>query len=210
MNKVICIGREFGSGGRELGRRLAEELGFAYYDKQILDEIVAKTPFSEDYVNSIVEGNMINLYPINVGVSFSTVDNYPMKQVQSIYTAQTDVIRAMAEKSDCVIVGRCADYILEQEEGIQIFKLFVYADIEAKVKRCFERAPEGENLTEKEMIKQINKVDKARANYYSNYTLRKWGDKKYYDFCINTTGVDIEAMVPHFAKIFTLPPKPGI
>ena len=208
MNRVICIGREFGSGGREMGRRLADELGFAYYDKEVIDEIVEKTPFSEEYVKNIVEGKRQQLYPINERSSIAIADNYQIRQLQSIYTAQSDVIREMALKSDCVIVGRCADYILEDVEEIQIFKLFVYADLEARVKRCYERAPEDEKLTEKEMIKQINKIDKARASYYSNFTLRKWGDKKYYDFCINTTGVDIEAMVPHFAKIFTLPPKP--
>ena len=210
MNKVITIGREFGSGGRELGRRLAEELGYAYYDHEVITEIVKQTSFSEEYIKEILEEKPQTYFPIKIGVTFSLENDYTIKQMQDIFAAQSDVIREMALKSNCVIVGRCADYILENVEGIQLFKIFVYSSMEAKLKRCFERAPEGENLTEKEMRKQIQKVDKSRASYYSNYTLRKWGDKQYFDFCVNTSGVDIEAMVPHFAKLFTLPPKPGI
>lgn len=210
MNKVIAIGREFGSGGREIGIRLAKELGYAYYDHEIISEIVKDTSLSEHYISEVVEAKPQMVFPVKIGSSFTLDSEYGIKQMQDVYAAQTQVIKHMALKSNAVIVGRCADYILEDVEGVQLFKIFVYADMEAKVKRCFERAPEGENLTEKEMRKQIQKMDKARSSYYSNFTLRKWGDKKYYDFCVNTTGVDIPAMVPHFAKIFTLPPKPGI
>ena len=156
-----------------------------------------------------MEAKPQRLFPIKIGSTFSLDNDYTIKQMQEIYAAQTQVIKQMALQSSCVIVGRCADYILENVEGIQLFKIFVYADLDARVQRCFERAPEGENLTDKEMRKQIQSVDKARASYYSNYTLRKWGDKQFFDFCVNTTGVDIEAMVPHFAKLFTLPPKPA-
>lgn len=209
MNKVITIGREFGSGGREIGRRLAEELGYAYYDNEVITQIVKETSLSEEYIKDVMEAKPQRLFPIRVGTTFSLDDDYSIKQMQDIYAAQTRVIKEMAHRSNCVIVGRCADYILENEKGIQLFRIFVYADIEARVKRCFDRAPEGEHYTEKEMIKQITRIDKSRASYYNNYTLRKWGDKEFYDFCVNTTGVDIEAMVPHFAKLFTLPPKPA-
>ena len=210
MNKVIAIAREFGSGGRELGKRLAAELGYAYYDHEVINRIVDETDLSKDYIEEVLEAKPQRFFPVKIGTTFALDNDYSLKQMQEIYSAQTQVIKDMALKSDCVIVGRCADYILENVEGIQLFKLFIYADMDAKVKRCFERAPEGENLTDKEMRKQIQKVDKSRASYYSNYTLRKWGDKQYYDFCVNTTGVDLEAMIPHFAKLFTLPPKPGI
>jgi len=210
MNKVIAIAREFGSGGRELGERLAAELGYAFYDKEILTQIVTETKLSEGYIHDVVEAKPQRFFPVRIGTSFSMENEYNVTQMQNIFAAQNEVITQMAQKSNCVIVGRCSDYILEKVEGIQLFKLFIYADMDAKVKRCFQRAPEGENLTDKEMRKQIQRIDKERAAYYSNYTLRKWGDLRNYDFCVNTTGVDLEAMIPHFAKLFTLPPKPGI
>ena len=118
-----------------------------------------------------------------------------IQQMQKIVKAQTEVIKEMSGKSSCVIVGRCADYILKDEEGIRLFRLFVYADMESRIKRCQERAPEGENFTDKELEKHIKKVDRNRANYYSDFTLQKWGDKTNYDICINTTNMQIDQMI---------------
>lgn len=206
MNRVITIGREFGSGGREVGVRLAKELGIAYYDKEIISGIVNETEFTENYVKEVVEGNFTKNIPINIGRSLEGGADYQLQQMQTIVKAQTDVIKEMAMKSDCVIVGRCADYILEEagEQGeIQLFKLFIHASMESRIKRCMERRTEEEaELTEKEMEKQIKRVDKDRANYYSNYTLRKWGDKSNYDICFNTTNMDLTVMVPHIATLF--------
>ena len=202
MNQIITIGREFGSGGRELGHKLAKQLGFAYYDKQILSEIVDQTDFSKEYVQEIVENRLTYMLPATVSVGMSIGNEYQIQQMQKIVKAQTEVIKNMAVKSSCVIVGRCADYILKDMEGIQLFRIFVYADMEHRLKRCVERAPQGENFTEKELEKHIRKVDKNRANYYSDFTLQKWGDKAYYDMCVNTTNVQIDDIVPHLAKIF--------
>ncbi|MBR6349239.1 MAG: cytidylate kinase-like family protein [Lachnospiraceae bacterium] len=202
MNNVIAIGREFGSGGREFGRRLAGELGYEYYDKEVLTEIVNHTSLSENYVHEVIEGKAHRLFPITIEQSFNIAPDYSMQQVQDIFRAQTEVIKKMAHSSNCVIVGRCADYILREEPDIRLFRLFVYADIESRVRRCFDRAPEGENLTDKEMRKHINKIDRDRASYYEDYTLQKWGDKANYDMCINTTNVNIERVVPYFAKMF--------
>lgn len=201
MNTVITIGREFGSGGRELGRRLAEILGFEYYDNEILTEIVKHTEMSENYVREIVEGKSHRLFPITIEHTFVAGTDYTIQQVQNIYRAQTDVIKDMAAKSNCVIVGRCADFIL-REEDIRLFRLFVYSDIESRIKRCMERAHEGENMDEKQMRKFIQKVDKGRAGYYEDYTLQKWGDKSNYDMCFNTSKVSIEEIVTHVAAIF--------
>ena len=202
MNTVITIGREFGSGGREFGRRLAAELGFEYYDKEVLNEIVKHTSLSENYVQEVIEGKSHRLFPITIEQSISIAPDYSMQQIQDIFRAQTEVIKKMAATSNCVIVGRCADYILREEENVNLFRLFIYADIESRVARCFKRASEGENYTDKEMRKYINKIDKDRANYYEDYTLQKWGDKAYYDMCLNTTNMDIEKIVPYFAKMF--------
>lgn len=200
MNKIITVGREFGSGGRELGRRLAEELGIGYYDKEILTEIAKNTSLSEKYIQTVVEGKPHGLFPITIGQSFAYNNDYHIRQMQEIYGAQTEIIRSLAEKSDCVIIGRCADYILRAEKPC---RLFVYADIESRVQRCMVRRTEEEmDLSEQEMKKKILGIDKDRARYYSDFTGQKWGDKKYYDLCINTTDVEIKQVVPYIAKLF--------
>ena len=199
MNKIITIGREFGSGGRELGRRLARELGFDYYDKEILSEIAKHTSLSEEYVQRIVENQPHQLYPITTGRSFLYVDTQPLQQAGAVFLAQQEIIREMADRSSCVIVGRCADHILRDRNP---FRIFVYADMASRIARCRARAPEGENLTDKEYKQQIQQVDKARARYYDFYADMKWGDKLSYDLCINTTNQDIQSIVPYLARMF--------
>lgn len=202
MNRVITIGREFGSGGRELGRRLAVELGYEYYDKEVLTEIVKHTELSESYVQDVIDGRAHRLYPISIEQSINIALDYSMMQIQDIYRAQTEVIKKMANTSDCVIVGRCADYILADEPDVKLYRIFVYADMDSRVKRCFDRASEDEQYTDKEMRKYINKIDKDRASFYEDYTLQKWGDKANYDLCINTTNLDIQTVVPRIAQVF--------
>ncbi len=199
MNKIITIGREFGSGGRELGRRLARELGFDYYDKEILTEIAKHTSLSEEYVQQVVENQPRQLFPITVGRSFLYVDTQPLQQASTVFQAQQEIIREMAERSDCVIVGRCADYILRDKKP---FRIFVYADMQSRIDRCRSRAAEGENMTDKEYKQQITSMDKSRARYYDFYTDMKWGDKLNYELCINTTNQDIPTLVEFLARIF--------
>jgi len=202
MNHIITIGREFGSGGRELGHKLARELKIAYYDKQILSEIVEKTDFSREYVQEVIENRLTYMLPPAFSTGMSLGNEYQIRQMQEIVKAQNDVIKEMATKSSCVIVGRCADYILRENKDITLFRIFVYADIESRIKRCQERAPEDEDYTDKELEKHIRRVDKNRANYYADYTLQKWGDKSNYDMCINTTNVNIDEIVKHLSKLF--------
>ena len=202
MNQIITVGREFGSGGRELGHKLAQELKIAYYDKQILAEIVQKTEFSKEYVQEVLENRLTYMLPPAFSTGMSLGNEYQIKQMQEIVKAQTEVIREMAVKSSCVIVGRCADYILREEPDIRLFRIFVYADMDSRIRRCMDRAPKDENYTEKELEKHIRRVDKNRANYYSDFTLQKWGEKSNYDMCINTTNVSIDDIVPHISKIF--------
>lgn len=199
MNKIITIGREFGSGGRELGRRLAEKLGYQYYDKEIITEIAKKTQLSEGYIDHVLEQNPMNLYPITIGHSINLIDTSAFNQFQSVYSAQTEILKSLADKSNCVIVGRCADYILKDYNP---FKIFVYADMESRMARCESRKLEGENYTPKQLKKMIKKVDKNRARYYDFYTGQSWGDKSNYDLCINTTDTVIKEIVEVIAKIF--------
>ena len=199
MNTIITIGREFGSGGREFGRRLAEELGYEYYDKEIIQEISKKTSLSEEYIQEVVEKTPHNLYPITVGQSLRYASNYQLSQVQTVFQAQCEILKSLAEKSNCVIVGRCADYILKEYNP---FKIFVYATLESKINRCLQRVDEYEKYTPKKLRKLIKKVDKERARYYDFYAGQKWGDKSNYDLCINTTDTEIKKIVPIVAKMF--------
>lgn len=191
MNKIITIGREFGSGGRELGKRLAEQLGYAYYDNEIITGIAQKTDLAESYVKQIVEHNPVANFPITIGHSFYPMLNANLEQTTNIYVEQSNIITEMAEKSPCVIVGRCADFILREKKPL---RLFVYAAPLARIKRCREKAPENEHLTDKQIWRNIRRVDRHRAKYYMFYTGKKWGDKNNYDLCINTTGWTIKSV----------------
>ena len=195
---VITIGREFGSGGRELGRLLAEELKIEYYDKEIIAEIAKHTALSEQYVKQVIEKNPHELFPVSVAHTFSYIDTEAIRQKQKIFNEQEKVIKKMAETSDCVIVGRCADYILRD---IKPFRIFVYADMDSKVERCLKRNETGEQLSRKKLIRKIKSVDRNRARYYNYYTGLKWGDILNFDICVNTTNVNIKDLIPHLAKM---------
>ena len=197
-NRIVTIGREFGSGGRELGKLLAETLGVAYYDGEIVAAIAERSSLAEDYVNQVVENRIMNYYPITVANTMSVIHASSAFSVNgSIYAAQTDILREMARKSDCVIVGRCADYILAEERPLRIF---VYADMESKLARCRAKEPDG-GKTDRELEKSIKAVDKSRAQYYRFYTGQTWGDKLNYDLCVNTTGIELPALAELIAAI---------
>ena len=199
-NLVITIGREFGSGGRELGRRLADELGIDYYDKEIITAIAKDTAMTEDYIRSIVENRPHHLFPITVGHSMALQNDYQMLQTQEIYRAHTQIITDLAAKSSCVIIGRCADYILRDSNPVRIF---VHADLDSRIARCMARRTEEEaGLTEQDMRKRIQNVDRSRAAFYNDFTGQRWGDKKYYDLCVNTTNVSIKEIAPYLARMF--------
>ena len=186
---IITIGREFGSGGRELGKRLAEDLGIAYYDKEIVSEVAKNTSLAYEYVQNIIERRPIIYYPISIGHSFEDYNGYIANQHYSIHAEQEKVIKELASKSDCVIVGRCADYILDD---LHPFRIFVYSDMPTKIKRCVEKGEVDKNLSEKKLIKAIKDVDRQRADYYNFFTGRKWGDKDNYDLMVNTSNNSIK------------------
>lgn len=196
--RIITIGREFGSGGRELGKRIAEALGIAYYDKEIIEKVASKIQLATDYIQQIIEKKPINYYPITIGNSFNGIDDVLARSNATIYAEQANVIRELAEKSDCVIVGRCADYILKD---INPFKIFVYSDIDSKVKRCIEKG-ETKNTDVKKIKKEIRRIDRNRKHYYEFYTSQKWGDIHNYDICINTSGKTIKEVVNEILIIF--------
>ena len=191
MNKIITIGREFGSGGRELGRRLSEELQIAYYDQEIITEISKRTATSEEYVRNIAESRPIVAFPIHVRQSFYAGTNAMYERSMEVYAEQHKLIKELAEKSDCIIVGRCADYVLRDKKPLRIF---VYADTESKIKRCVERRSGDEDLSESQMKKMMSEIDRNRSKYYDFFSGLKWGARENYDLMINTTNVDIKTV----------------
>ena len=199
MSRIITVNREFGSGGRELGKRLAENLGVAYYDKEVIRAISERSSLAESYVEQVVERHIVSYYPITVASTFAYVPPDAAGQVnRSIYAAQADVVREMAEKSDCVIVGRCADYILRELGPLNIF---VYADMPSKIARCRARGGEGSELSDRELQKQIQNIDRHRARYYGTYTGHVWGDRLGYDLCVNTTNADLKRLAKAIAGL---------
>ena len=195
---IITIGREFGSGGRELGRYLAEILGCAYYDREIITEISKRTSLSEKYIQHITEQKPVIPFPIHTGRTFwAVIPDYN----QSVQQEQHTIIQEMADKSDCVIVGRGADYILRESHP---FRLFVYSDMESKIARCRKNESAdyqaGESLTDKDLARRIEQINKGRAEYYEFYTGQKWGDKANYDLCVNTSSRDIKVLAEVIAK----------
>lgn len=193
MNRIITIGREFGSGGREFGKRLAEELGIAYYDREIMEEISKRTKLAESYIQHVVEGAPGIYYPITVGKTMHGAEpDYLLRQYTSVYAEQTNAIRDMAEKSDCVIVGRCADYILRDKKPLRIF---IYADMPSKLARCRAKSHEDDALNDRQLARRIRHVDRNRARYYEYYTGLTWGDRTNYDLMINTSAMSVKAAV---------------
>lgn len=184
---IITISREFGSGGRELGKRLAETLGYAYYDEEILTGISEHSGLAEAYVKSIVENDAPRAYPITYGRTFGATAVYNDNHAR-IFRAQEEVLRELAQRSNCVIVGRCADIILKD---LKPLNLFVYADMETKIKRCQFKASPGEHLSDREMKRNIQKTERQRKNYYETITDQQWGAKENYHLCINTTGPQV-------------------
>lgn len=195
--KIITISREFGSGGRELGKRLADILGFDYYDREIITAIAENKGLNENYVEKVLENNAWKTVPVTFRHSFAipTVMNNPQT---SLLLEQRKIIEGIADKGkDCVIVGRNADIILEKHCP---FSIFVCADTQAKIKRCIERAEEGEKLSEKQIEQNMKRIDKNRASSREIICDAKWGNPSTYDLTVNTTYFDIKKLAPAVAE----------
>lgn len=196
---IITISREFGSGGRELGKRIADILGYSYYDREIISAIAEKHDFDENYVENVLESGFPVSMPITYGRTFSYTDPTGQQAIQLLAT-QSKMLKEFASRENCVIVGRSANIILEDYNTLNIF---VYADLESKIKRCRQRAPEDEHLTDNEMKRKFRQIDAGRAKHQRFLSDIKWGDKEGYHLCVNTSGLIIKNIAPvvaDFAK----------
>ncbi len=180
MRYVITIGREYGSGGRYIGQKLAEALNIKYYDTELLEKASADSGISqavfENYdekPDSFLSSLMPNSYNLELSMS------------QKVFLAQFDTIRKIAKEESCVIVGRCADYVLRDDPNLCSF--FIYSSLENRIKRAVEHY----GIPEKHAKDVINKIDKKRANYYNFYSEKKWGKPESYNLCIDSSlGID--------------------
>ena len=198
MNHIITVSREFASGGRELGKRLADALGYSYYDREIVAALAEKTGLDENYLASSTETGVMTQFPIHFARSFTQMPAVSGDSVK-LMSMQTSLIKDIAAKGDCVIVGRAADSILEEYSP---FRIFVYADEVSKLARCRQRASEDEDLSDREMLRAMKRIDKARADFHDIISEYKWGDKGGYDLCINTTNVVIKNVIPALADYY--------
>lgn len=197
MKKIVTVSREFGSGGREIGKRLADTLGFKYVDSEIIQAIAEQTKLDENYLRDKLEQGIAN-YPVTIGRTFSQVKS--VSNSAMLIAKQHKIIRDIAAKSDCVIVGRGADVALAD---LKPFKIFVYAALPSKISRIRSRAQSGEILTDKEIEREIKRIDGARKSTHDLYSPRAWGDKAGYNICINTTDTDVKSIIEPLSEIIT-------
>lgn len=198
---VITISREFGSGGRELGKRLADELGYAYFDKEIISKIAEEVEMDEEYVEHMLSSGINRSFTITYGTSFA-FPTYYQNNTTKLLLAQQKILKRVAMDGNCVIVGRSADAILKD---LNPFNVFVYADMDSKVKRCLDRAIPEEKLDEAKVKKMIKEIDKTRVKQHELHSDLKWGDKKGYHLCVDTSNLNIKEVtkvVAEYAKVW--------
>ena len=207
INTIITIGRQLGSGGRDIGIRLAEELGIPFYDKEMLDRAAQESGICQELFETHDEKSTSSfLYSLvmdtySMGFASNTYNEMPLNH--KVFLAQFDAIKKIADEGPCVLVGRCADYALEEYSNVM--SIFVRADLDARVKRIART----QDLSESKAKDVIHKTDKKRASYYNYYTNKKWGDAESYDFCLSSSVLGIEGTVEAIKKLVEIKEEVG-
>ena len=181
LNKqvVITIAREYGSGGRYVGRLIADKLGIKFYDKDFIEKLAEETGLSEEYIES-------NEQKRNILDSFNSGYYSGMNNSDELFVKESELIRNVADTESCVIIGRCADFILKDRKNV--VKVFIYSNMDDRIKRACKIYGLDKNKAEKEIIR----IDKLRANHYKHYTEKDWKDNSNYDICINSDTLGVE------------------
>lgn len=201
MNKkvIVTIGRQFGSGGREIGQKLAKALGIAYYDKELITLAAKESGLCEEVFEKADEQTSINMpYAFTMGYSAFMGIYSPYNDILSndgLFKIQSDAIRSLAEKESCVLVGRCADYILRDDPDCLSF--FIHNNTENRIHRIIE----SQQVTVEQARELMAKTDKSRAAYYNYYTNKTWGASASYNFSIDVSILGVEETVA-FIKNF--------
>ena len=188
---IITIARQYGSGGREIGEIVAKKLGIPLYDKEIITEAASRGNLNEEIIRNTDEcATNSLLYTLAMGsniVGTTMHFGYKMPLNDKLFILQSDIIKEYASEGSCVIIGRCSDYVLRDEDNI--LRLFIYGDLDHRKERVAKRHPE---IKPAQIIDTINKTDKRRSTYYNFYTGNKWGKYDNYDFAINSSTLGIE------------------
>lgn len=186
---IITLGRQFGSGGRAVGKKLAEDLGIPYYDKEILSRAAKESGICEalfeNHDEKPTSSFLYSLVMDTYSAGYTTIGMHDMPMSQKVFLAQFDTIKKIAEEGPCVIVGRCADYALEELD--HVVSVFVHAPLDKRAARIAEY----ESIDMAAARKMALQNDKKRASYYNYYSNKKWGDAASYDLSINTGKVGI-------------------
>ena len=193
--RIITISRQFGSGGRELGKRLADELGWDYYDREIIERLAEEEGLDPDFVAHTLSNHEWRNVPLTYRNSFAGLVVDPGSKT-ALLRKQREIIEDIAGAgNDCIIVGRDADIILDEYKPL---KIFVCADMKARIARCMkhEMKKSGDRLTEKQIERNIRKIDRNRAQTREMLTGKDWGDGSNFNITVNTEGWDIKALVP--------------
>ena len=192
MKKIITIGRELGSGGRTIGKMVANRQGIPYYDRELIDKAAESSGLAAQYIESS-EQRITNsfLYNLAMGTSYGygilqNANRQTLPLSEQIYEAQKEVITKYADQGSCVIVGRCADQILADREDV--FRVFIYADMDKRM----ERGMQEYGMTEQTVKKEIERSDKERSRHYNTFTDKTWGDRHNYDLLLNSSKMDYE------------------
>lgn len=199
-NIAVTIARQYGSGGREVGEKLADILGFKYVDKEFVTLSAQKIGYDIKVLSDVDEKATSSLlYTLAMGSSMFGVPhtnyhvNVPIND--KLFSVQSDIIRELSEKEPCVFVGRCADYVLRDDPNR--ISVFIYADMECRIKRVSDE----HGINEIEAKNLISKTDKRRMSYYNFYTGNKWGNYENYDISINTSVLGIEKTAELLANL---------
>jgi len=195
---VITVGRQYGSGGREIGTALANRLGIAYYDDLLLKKAAEESGLCEELFHSFDERPKSFLYSIALDPYSFSMSHITSKGSieQQVYLATYDTIKKLADQGPCVLIGRCADYALK--DRTDVINLFITAPLPNRIKRVAMR----NGISEDEAKDRIRKKDKDRAAYYNFYSAKEWGDAKSYDLCIDSSLLGIEGTVELLEDVF--------
>ena len=189
MKSIITISREFGSGGRTIGKKVAEQLGIPCYDQDLLDRIAEESGLTKEYITDKTENTRRSWF----ANAFADRSLKSMSTQDYVWSVQKRIIEEVAEKGPCVIIGRCADDILKDHPGlVSVFVTAPLVDREARIARLYPNHPRENYETH---LQFVQKMDKARANYYSFHTDRDWGDIGNYHLCVNSSKLGIDGTV---------------
>ena len=187
-NTIICISREYGSGGRAVGELLSEKLGIPFYDKEILSRVAKESDMSEEFVKNHEESaTYSHILNEPIGHRFPGVETEEIMTPEKLFMIQVKVIHELASEHDsCIFVGRCADVVLKDHENCYSF--FIHSPVKDRIKRLVET----EGVSERQAKKMIKQTDWERSSYHNYYTKQKWGDPGNYDLMINSARTGIE------------------